>query len=201
MEFGMPRYILTGTAGAGKTAVLRLLEVNGLSVVEEAATDVIALSQSMGEDRPWTDSGFIDQIVALQRLRQTNSRAAETETVFFDRSPVCTLALSRYSGFATSRLLAEEIDRILRGGVYEPTVFFVRHQGFIQRTAARRITFEDALQFERVHEQTYRELGFGLVDIPAGPLADRVALIQQTLERSAVIRPKRVHPQRATGMT
>ena len=179
----MPRYILTGTAGAGKTAVLRLLEVNGLSVVEEAATDVIALGQSMGEDRPWTDPAFIDQIVALQRLRQPNTRAAETETIFFDRSPVCTLALSRYLGLVTSRLLAEEIDRILRGGVYEPTVFFVRHQGFVQPTAARRITFEEALEFERVHEETYRELGFRLVDVPAGPLVDRVALIHQTLER------------------
>jgi predicted ATPase len=177
----MPRYILTGTAGAGKTAVLRQLEVNGLSVVEEAATDVIALSQSMGQDRPWTAPAFIDQIVALQRLREVNRRAPQTEMVFFDRSPVCTLALSRYSGFATSPLLAQEIDRIRRAGVYEPTVFFVRHQGFIERTAARRITFEDALEFERVHEQTYRELGFDLVDVPAGPLGDRVAVIQKTL--------------------
>jgi predicted ATPase len=181
LEFGMPRYILTGTAGAGKTAVLRLLEVNGLSVVEEAATDVIALNQAMGQDRPWMEPAFIDQIVALQRLRQENTPAPETETVFFDRSPVCTLALSRYSGFAPSRLLAREIDRIQRASVYEPTVFFVRHQGFIERTAARRITFEDALEFERIHEQTYRELGFSLVDVPAGPLDDRVALIQQTL--------------------
>jgi predicted ATPase len=186
----MPRYILTGTAGAGKTAVLRRLEVNGLSVVEEAATDVIALSQAMGRERPWTDPAFIDQIVGLQRLRQANTRVPETATVFFDRSPVCTLALSRHLGFATSRLLAEEIDRILRGGVYEQTVFFVRHQGFIQRTAARRITFEDALRFERVHEQTYRELGFGLVDVPAGPLGDRVAVIQKTLECFPTTGPK-----------
>jgi predicted ATPase len=181
----MPRFILTGTAGAGKTAVLRLLEINGLSVVEEAATDVIALNHSMGQDRPWTEPAFIDQIVALQRLREASQRAPETETVFFDRSPVCTLALSRYLGFATSRLLAEEIDRIQQAGVYEPTVFFVRHLGFIERTAARRIVFEDALEFERVHEQTYRELGFGLVDVPASPLADRVALIEQTLGHSA----------------
>jgi predicted ATPase len=191
MEFGMPQYILTGTAGAGKTAVLRQLEVNGLSVVEEAATDVIALSQSMGQDSPWTEPAFIDRIVALQRLRQANTRAPETETVFFDRSPVCTLALSRYLGFATSCLLGEEIDRILRAGVYEPTVFFVRQQGFIERTAARQITFEDAREFERVHEQTYRELGYGLVDVPAGPLGDRVALIQQTLGRSATTGPNR----------
>ena len=36
----MPSYILTGDAGAGKTAALRLLEASGYAVVEEAATDV-----------------------------------------------------------------------------------------------------------------------------------------------------------------
>jgi predicted ATPase len=39
----MKRYILTGAPGAGKTAILRALERNGRVVIEEAATDVIAL--------------------------------------------------------------------------------------------------------------------------------------------------------------
>ena len=50
-------------------------------------------------------------------------------------------------------------------------------------TAARRISFADSLAFERVHEETYRDLGFRLVDIPwavpGGPLPNRVALIEQ----------------------
>jgi predicted ATPase len=33
----MLRYILTGTPGTGKTAILRCLELDGYSVVEEAA--------------------------------------------------------------------------------------------------------------------------------------------------------------------
>jgi hypothetical protein len=33
----------------------------------------------------------------------------------------------------------------------------------------------------RLHEQAYRDLGFQLVQAPAGPLADRVALIRQTV--------------------
>ena len=67
-------------------------------------------------------------------------------------------------------------------GFYEKTVFFIRNQGFVQATAARRISFADSLNFERVHEETYRGLGFRLVDIPAGPLADRAALIEQAME-------------------
>lgn len=62
----MPRYVLTGTPGAGKTAVLRLLEVNGHAVVEEAATDVIALDNALGREEPWRDDTFIDKVVALQ---------------------------------------------------------------------------------------------------------------------------------------
>ena len=52
-------------------------------------------------------------------------------------------------------------------------------------TAARRISFADALGFERIHEQVYGELGFRLVEVPAGPLAERVALIRQTVGQLA----------------
>lgn len=53
----------------------------------------------------------------------------------------------------------------------------------MQPTAARQISFEDSLAFERLHEQGYRDLGFQLVEVPAGPLADRVAKIRQTVSQ------------------
>jgi len=179
----MPKYILTGAPGAGKTAVLRLLEISGNEVVEEAATDVIALGQALGHEEPWRDSAFPEKVMTLQRQRLNSVRAVGGVTVFFDRSPVCTLALSRYLGCATSPLLAREIDRVVTEGVYEKAVFFVRNLGFVAATAARRISFEETLVFEQLHDQAYRDLGFRLIDVPTGPLADRVALIQQTVEQ------------------
>jgi predicted ATPase len=174
----MPGYILTGTPGAGKTAVLRQLEINGHAVVEEAATDVIALDSALGRTEQRLDHTFIDDIVTLQRQRARRAACA----VFFDRSPVCTLALSRFLGLTTSPLLAREVERVVAEHVYETTVFFVRNQGFVQATAARRISFADSLVFEQVHEQAYRDAGFRLVEVPAGPLTDRVGLIQETVE-------------------
>lgn len=179
----MPSYVLTGAPGSGKTAVLRLLEIDGYEVVEEAATDVIALGHALGHSEPWRDDDFIDKVISLQRQRQDCVWAARGATVFSDRSPVCTLALSRYLGCTSSRLLASEVSRIVAEGTYETTVFFVRNQGFVQPTAARRISFDDSLVFERLHEETYRDLGFSLVEVPASPLADRVALIRQTVSR------------------
>ena len=61
----MPSYILTGAPGAGKTAVLRLLEANGYAVVEEAAADVIALANALGREEPWHDHDFIEKHLRL----------------------------------------------------------------------------------------------------------------------------------------
>jgi predicted ATPase len=161
------------------------MELHGYAVVEEAATDVIAVDHALGHDQMSDLPAFIDKIVLLQRQRQrqTGAPSGNGATIVFDRSPICTLALSRYSDVAPSRLLREEIDWILAHQVYQPTVFFVRNQGFVRPTPARRISFADALRFERIHEHTYIELGFRLVEVPAAPLANRVALVKQTIER------------------
>jgi predicted ATPase len=179
----MQAYILTGAPGSGKTAVLRMLEAGGFPVVEEAATDVIALGLAAGRDEPWRDPAFIDNVVTLQRQRHDRARAVTRGAVFFDRSPVCTLALSRHLGLTASAALAGEVRRVIAEGGYETTAFFIRNQGFVRATAARRISFEDSLLFEQLHERTYRDLGFQLVDVPPGPLADRASLVRQAVER------------------
>jgi hypothetical protein len=56
-------------------------------------------------------------------------------------------------------------------------VFFVRPIGFCQPTAVRRISYSDSLRFERVHESEYRRLGFEIVDVPAGAVGERAAMI------------------------
>jgi predicted ATPase len=175
----MKRYILTGTPGAGKTSVLRLLESLGYAVVEEAATAVIALEHALGRPDPWTTAtSFIDRVVALQRQRELRASARDVDVLFFDRSPICTYALSSYADQPISATLAAEVDRITEGQTYQRDVFFVRNLGFVEPTAARRITFADSLRFERIHEETYRAFGYHLVDIPAAPLTDRVATIR-----------------------
>jgi predicted ATPase len=180
----MLRYVLTGAPGSGKTAMLRLLELRGYPVVEEAATDVIALDLALGHGEPSLNPGFTDQIVTLQRARQA-ACSSGPGPVFFDRSPVCTLALARFLSVPPSPLLTTEVARLVREKVYRPEVFFVRNQGFVAPTAARRISFSDSLAFEAVHERTYAEFGFRLVDVPAGPLPDRVATVLGIADKSS----------------
>jgi predicted ATPase len=175
----MKKYIVTGAPGAGKTAVVRQLEVDGFAVVEEAATDVIALWQAKGITEPWTRPAFIDEIVALQQARLRRARCASDELQFHDRSAICTAALAEYLGFSRSELLTQEIRCIRSEGVFQKRVLFLENLGFIKRTDARRITYEEALRFEEIHKRVYRELGFELTPIGPGRLSARVDQIRQ----------------------
>lgn len=177
----MRRFILTGTPGSGKTAIIRQLELDGFGVVEEAATDVIALAQAGGINRPWEDPSFIDSIVSLQVQRQVRASCQPDEVQFHDRSVICTAALATYLGYSASEVLLRELQRISVGSIYERRVFFARNLGFITPSAARRISLEDALRFEQIHEETYHSLGFELVYIEPGRLGDRVAVIKAAL--------------------
>src|SRR5438045_2613595 len=141
----MKRYILTGTPGSGKTSILHELKRQGYWVVEEAATDVIAREQGLGNSEPWLQADFIDSIVRLQKQRQLEVSTSPDELQWYDRSPICTLALSRYLGYPASASLVEEIERIEREGIYQRRGLFLEHRGLCPPTAARTNTVDDSL--------------------------------------------------------
>jgi predicted ATPase len=180
-ETYMKRFILTGTPGSGKTSILRQLEREGFGVVEEAATDIIAVAQAQGTAEPWTHPSFIDEIARLQKQRERTSNFG-FGVQFYDRSVVCTAALATYLGYPFSEFLTAELERIKQESVYQRRVFFIRNLGFMTSTDARRISFEESLRFEAIHEQTYQRLGFELAYVAAGSVADRVNSIRTALQ-------------------
>lgn len=165
------RYILTGAPGAGKTALIRHLEATGHDVVEEAATDVIALHRASGVDRPWERPTFIADIAALQEWREAAPMRSERR--FSDRSVFCTVALAEWLGHPAPAGLLATADRLAGSGWFAQEVFFIDQLGFIENTAARQIGFEEATQFGALHEVVYRRYGFAVRHIGPGSIPDR----------------------------
>jgi predicted ATPase len=176
----MRRFILTGAPGSRKTAIIRQLEIDGFSVVEEAATDVIALAQARGVAEPWKHPSFIESVADLQRRRQVRAADETDEVQFHDRSAICTTALAAYLGYPLSVTVSRELKRVETESIYQKRVFFIQSLGFVTPTGARRISFEEAMRFEQVHEETYRNFGFELVHIAPGTLLNRVDAIKRS---------------------
>lgn len=186
----MRRFIITGAPGAGKTAIIRQLERDGFSVVEEAATDLIAAQQAQGIAEPWTDPSFIDAVAHLQKARLQQERETRSSHVpgqlqFHDRSVICTAALAVYLGYPFSPFLENELDRIKKEAIFEQQVFFIQNLGFIEPTDARRISFEESLRFEKIHEDVYRDHGFSLITVGPGRVTERVNVIKAAIAQNS----------------
>ncbi|MGW3607157.1 AAA family ATPase [Micromonospora sp. NPDC005161] len=176
------RYVLTGAPGAGKTTLIEALRHRGHVTVREAATDVITQRQAQGHAEPWCEPSFVDAVAQLQRHRQTSSNGP---VQLYDRSPLCTLALARHLGRPIGPALASELNRIVRERTYQRPVFLIGPLGFIRNTPARRISYAEALAFAHVHQEVYEEHGHRVVDVPAGPVRELVALIEEHVSFAA----------------
>lgn len=99
------------------------------------------------------DPSFIDAVVDLQRRRELRAAPELAKVQFHDRSVVCTAALAAYLGFPFSALLEQELERVRSEEVFQRKVLFSRNLGFVAPTEARRISYEEALRFEAIHER------------------------------------------------
>jgi len=150
-------------------------------VVEEAATDIIALWQAKGIDEPWTHPEFIDAIVSLQQTRERKGARLPDLVQFHDRSAVCTAALADYLRVPRPQNLVKELGRLKTQNVFQRSVLLIKNLGFITPTEARRITYEETARLEQIHERTYRQLGFEIISIGPASVLDRVREINRAL--------------------
>ena len=135
-------------------------------------------------DQVWMDPAFIDAIARLQRVRQIRASSQPDDIQFHDRCVVCTAALTAWLGYPRSPFLVSELERVTKVGIYERLVFFIRNLGFVTPTDARRISVDDTVRFEKVHEEMYREFGFELLSIEPGTVTERVLAIKAAIRDS-----------------
>ncbi|WP_425163280.1 AAA family ATPase [Candidatus Binatus sp.] len=88
------------------------------------------------------------------------------------------------AGFPISTTLADELQRIKNERIYQTQVFFVDNLGFCASTDARKISFEDSLKFEKVHEETYRSFGCECIRVVPSDLTTRVDQIKRYISAS-----------------
>lgn len=76
--------------------------------------------------------------------------------------------------------MLDEIDRCLKAGIYQNRVFFFENLSFIEHTDARKISYEDALIFEQMHLDVYKEFDFEIVLVPKQLIEERCRFVLTT---------------------
>ena len=83
------------------------------------------------------------------------------------------------SNLSPQPTLLAEINRIEKHHIYQKQVFFIENLGFCEPTAARKISFEESLKFEKIHLDTYAKFGYKCIKIPPASVNDRVNMIYE----------------------
>lgn len=172
----MPRFVLTGAPGSGKTLILAELAAFGIATVPEPAREVIAEQRAINDVAIYDRDPHSFNELMLERSLADYAAVGDATTVY-DRALPDLIVYAEISGLDPSRARqAAEAHR------YEPTVFFTPSWREIYTTDDdRRMTFDQADAFGRRLAKVYSDLGYTLTDVPRDTPAARARFMNSTI--------------------
>jgi predicted ATPase len=169
---------VSGAPGSGKTAVLERLR-SEVTVIPEPARAILAEQRSSGGRGTWDQDVALFVRLLLERAIGDHGHAtARGGTALFDRGvPDCVGYAERAGLDVTPSLEASASFR------YETEVLFFEPWREIYTTDdERRMRFEDSVAFGEELRDVYLRCGYTIVDVPRGPVPERVAFVRLTID-------------------
>lgn len=170
------RFILTGGPGSGKSTLLSQLSNHGYFCFEEISRIVIQEQHRIGGDKvPWLNLPDFAKI-CFSRMRAQLLECSADKNCFYDRGLPDIIAYLRRGGCDVPEQYFKDCEQ------YNRTVFLAPpwKEIFIN-DAERPESFEDSVEISLFLKDTYRELGFCLVELPKSSVNERVLFINNYL--------------------
>jgi predicted ATPase len=159
----MPRVIVTGGPGVGKTTMLHELAALGHAVIAESAREIIRERLEAGLSPRPAPRAFAAELLRRDQAKHASS-VSGVAPVFFDRCLVESVAMARESGL----LSQTEGEAMLRDARFHRRVFLLPpwREIYVQ-DAQRDHSFEHC---ERVHDalaRWYAACGYEVHEVPS----------------------------------
>ncbi|OQP62629.1 hypothetical protein A3860_26830 [Niastella vici] len=173
------KYIITGGPGAGKTSVLLALEKAGYPCSPEVSRRLIREEVANGSQcLPWADLSCFAGKTLDRMITQYNQTAGHARITFFDRGIPDIIAYLK----AAALPVPDRFYTALQQHPYQPTVFILPPWKQIYINDAERWqTWEEAVALHTSIRETYRALGFTLIEVPPASVENRMESILENL--------------------
>ncbi|MCY0093189.1 AAA family ATPase [Hoeflea ulvae] len=176
----MPKFVITGASGGGKSTLISALAAKGYATVPEVGRRIVAEQVAThGTALPWLDqAAFMDLLFARSIEAFDEAGDAAGEIVFFDRSFYEALAY----GAVIGRPVPQTMAAAAAARRFDTPVFVCPPwQDIFTTDDERRHGFDFALRDHAANVAIYQAAGYTLVELPRVPVAERVGLIAERL--------------------
>jgi predicted ATPase len=173
----MPRVVITGGPGVGKTTLLAELERQGYATVCESARAIISERRAQGQSPRPEPVAFAHEILRRD-AEKYHANSGESGWVFFDRGAIEALGMLH----SAAPLPTAELEASLRRYRFHSPVFILPPWVDIYTTDGERD--HSYPWVEHVHNQLvqwYRLCGYPLCEVPRLPVAARARFVLQAL--------------------
>lgn len=175
----MPRFVVTGAPGTGKTSVIDILGRWVDTVAEPARALIAEHARATGEPSLDGRPELLVQRLVARALDDFRSVSERTVVVFDRGLPDCVAYASAFG------LDAEPVLRRAREIRYDDPVFVAPPWREIYTTDdVRRATYEQVEAFHTVLQSTYIRLGYELLELPKASPRERADMIAERISAS-----------------
>jgi predicted ATPase len=173
-------FVITGGPGSGKSALIDALQSAGYARSVEAGRGIIQDQVAIGGSAlPWNDPALLAEMMLCWEMRSYHAAETQNGPVFFDRGVPDVLGYLRLMNLPPP----EHVEKAANIFRYNRRVFIAPPwQEIFRQDNERKQDFQEAERTYDALVATYTELGYTLVEIPRGPVADRVRFLLSNLD-------------------
>lgn len=176
------RIVITGAPGTGKTSVIKSLENSGYYCFHEIIrTMTLEAKKEQQPDAVLSnpidfvgDSKTFNSDLLNGRLKQFNkAHQIDAHIVFYDRGLPDVLAYMEYFGQSYKK----EFKEICEENIYDQVFILPPWEEIYVQDNERLESYSQAVDLHIHLENTYSKLGYEIIPVPLGTVAERVTFI------------------------
>ncbi|MFZ3508496.1 AAA family ATPase [Vibrio harveyi] len=172
----MAPIVITGGPGAGKTTLLNALGELGYATFAEGSRTLIEQQSQLDNGiLPWANLPEFANL-CLELMGKQKREALNHPVAFVDRAIPDIVAYLKVGGCPVEQAF------LIESAGYQSKVLTCRPEASIYvQDDVRPHSFEEALQIHQTLVDTYTELGYEVVEVPWGSVAERVVFVRQVM--------------------